>query len=179
LARCFRETFDRNRDVPELQPAHQSSGAPDRRTGAHIMLIARGKGKIFHYEFIFAGQRFKGSTRTSSRTVAQRAEDERRREVEAGYNKNVREVRRNRVRNLEDIVEEYLEGYRVRYRSSTFAEYALGHVCRLLGKKMTVDINEAVVLRYQEDRLREKAAPKSINEEVRFLLKLVGSLQVI
>lgn len=38
-----------------------------------------------------------------------------------------------------------------------------------------MDINEATVLRYQEDRLREKAAPKSINEEVRFLLKMVGS----
>jgi hypothetical protein len=132
------------------------------------MLIARGKRKTFYYDFTFAGQRFKGSTRTSSRTVAQRAEDERRREVEAGYN-NVREVRRNRVRILEDIIDEYLEGYRVRYRSATFAEYALGHVSRLLGKKMAVDINEAAVLRYQEDRLREKAAPKSINEEVRFL----------
>ncbi len=138
------------------------------------MLIARGKRKIFYYDFTFAGQRFKGSTKTSSRTVAQRAEDERRREVEAGYN-NVRKVRRNRVRILEDIIDEYLEGYRVRYRSAAFAKYALGHVCRLLGKKMAVDINEATVLRYQEDRLREKAAPKSINEEVRFLLKLLGS----
>ena len=40
---------------------------------------------------------------------------------------------------------------------------------------MAVDINEATVLRYQEDRLREKAAAKCINEEVRFLLKMVGS----
>ena len=32
----------------------------------------------------------------------------------------------------------------------------------------------APVLAYQENRLREKAAPKSINEEVRFLLKMVG-----
>jgi hypothetical protein len=38
---------------------------------------------------------------------------------------------------------------------------------------MVVDIDEAAVLRYQEDRLREKAAPKSINEEVRFLLKML------
>jgi len=126
------------------------------------MLIARGKRKILYYDFTFAGQRFKGSTKTSSRTVAQRAEE---REVEAGYN-NVRKVRRKRVRSLEDIIYEYLEGYRVRYRSATFAEYVLGHVSRLLGKKMAVDINEAAVLRYQEDRLREKAAPKSINEEV-------------
>lgn len=39
------------------------------------MLIARGKRKILYYDFTFAGQRFKGSTKTSSRTVAQRAEE--------------------------------------------------------------------------------------------------------
>jgi hypothetical protein len=39
---------------------------------------------------------------------------------------------------------------------------------------MAIDIGEAEVLDYQEDRLREKAAPKSINEEVRFLLKMLG-----
>jgi hypothetical protein len=42
------------------------------------------------------------------------------------------------------------------------------------GTKLVVDIDEATVLAYQESRLREKAAPKSINEEVRFLLKMVG-----
>ncbi len=39
---------------------------------------------------------------------------------------------------------------------------------------MIVDIDETAVLKYQENRLREKAAPKSINEEVRFLLKMLG-----
>lgn len=134
----------------------------------------KGKGGIYWYDFRFAGQRHQGSTKTTSRTVALRAEEQRRRELEAGYN-NVRQVRKNRVRMLEEIINEYLEGYRVRYRSATFAEYALGHVSRLLGRSMAVNINEATVLRYQEDRLREKAAAKSINEEVRFLLKMVGS----
>jgi hypothetical protein len=61
-----------------------------------------------------------------------------------------------------------------RYRSASFAEYALGHVSRLLGTKIVADITEISVLRYQEDGLREKAAPKSINEEVRFLRKMLG-----
>ncbi len=76
---------------------------------------------------------------------------------------------------LEEIIGKYLEGYRVRYQSASFAEYPLGHVSRLLGRSMAVDINEATVLRHQEDRLCEKAAPKSINEEVRFLFKIVGN----
>jgi hypothetical protein len=100
------------------------------------------------------------------------AEKERRRELEAGYN-SIKDVRQQRVRSLEDIIDEYLVGYRLRYRSATFAEHALGHVSRLLGTKLVVDVDEATVLGYQESRLREKAAPKTINEEVRFLLKML------
>jgi integrase len=65
-------------------------------------------------------------------------------------------------------------GYRLRYRAPRFADYALGHVSRLLGAKLAVDFDVNSVLTYQEDRLREGAAPKSINEEVRFLLKMLG-----
>ena len=64
--------------------------------------------------------------------------------------------------------------YRLRYRSASFAECALGHISRLLGTKIGADITDISALRYQEDRLREKAAPKSINQEVRFLLKMLG-----
>jgi hypothetical protein len=39
---------------------------------------------------------------------------------------------------------------------------------------MVAEITEISVLRYQEERLREGAAPKSINEEVRLLLKMLG-----
>ncbi|MEO6817537.1 MAG: site-specific integrase [Edaphobacter sp.] len=131
------------------------------------------RGEVWWYKFYFAGQLIRETSKSTSKTVAKDAERERRRELEAGYN-NVKEIRQNRIRSLEEIIGEYLIGYRLRYRSATFAEYALGHVSRLLGSKLVVDINEAAVMRYQEDRLREKAAPKSINEEVRFLLKMMG-----
>jgi len=35
---------------------------------------------------------------------------------------------------------------------------------------MLVDFNEAAVIKYQNDRLDEGTAPKTINEEVSFLL---------
>jgi hypothetical protein len=41
-----------------------------------------------------------------------------------------------------------------------------------------VDIDANSVLTYQEDRLREGAAAKSINEEVRFLLKMLWAIQL-
>jgi hypothetical protein len=93
--------------------------------------------------------------------------------LEAGFN-NIKDVRVERVRPLEEVITDYLVGYRLRYRSATFAEYALGHVSRLLGGETLIDIDDRMVLSYQESRLRENAAPKSINEEVRFLLKDAG-----
>jgi site-specific recombinase XerD len=131
------------------------------------------RGGVWWYKFYFAGQLIRESSKSTSKTVAKEAEKERRRELEAGYN-SIKDVRQQRVRSLEDIIDEYLVGYRLRYRSATFAEHALGHVSRLLGTKLVVDVDEATVLGYQESRLREKAAPKTINEEVRFLLKMLG-----
>ena len=131
------------------------------------------RGKYWWYRFRFAGERIDEPTKSTLRTVAKDAERQHRKTLEAGYN-NFKEVRQNRVRILEEIIKEYLTGYRLRYRSASFAEYALGHVSRLLGTKIVADITDISVLRYQEDRLREKAAPKSINEEVRFLLKMLG-----
>jgi|GEM_PF-5636058 len=49
------------------------------------------------------------------------------------------------------------------------------HFCaHALGTRLVVDVKEATVSGYQESRLREKAAPETINEEVRFLLKMLA-----
>jgi integrase len=59
-------------------------------------------------------------------------------------------------------------------QSARFAEYAIDHLKRILGSKMLVDFNEATVIIYQNARLGEKASPKSVNEEVGFLLRILG-----
>jgi integrase len=72
------------------------------------------------------------------------------------------------------MADDFYSGYKVRLPDSdTFAEYAIGHLKRLLGTKMLVDFNEAVVTKYQNDRLSEGTAPKTINEEVGFLLRIL------
>ncbi|MGA9426031.1 MAG: hypothetical protein WBV33_13205 [Terracidiphilus sp.] len=136
-----------------------------------MMLFRRSN--IWWYDFSFRNQRIRESTHSRSKTVAREAEQQRRRDLERGIH-NITEVQQNRIRALADIAEQYLADYRLRYRGVTFAEYAIGHVVRLLGDKLVVDIDDAVVLQYQTDRLKESAAPKSINEEVRFLLTLLG-----
>jgi integrase len=132
------------------------------------------RGKVWWYEFWFAGRRIRESSKSGSRTVAKGAEQKRRRELEEGFN-NLEDVRQERVRTVREIAEEYLASYRLRNpRSATFAEYAVGHVERLVGDRMLVDVSEETVKEYQDARLREKTAPKSINEEVGFLLRMIG-----
>ena len=81
--------------------------------------------------------------------------------------------RAERIRTVSEVADEYFEQYKVRHRSTTFAEYALKHVKRLVGKTLIADVSDATVKDYQTARLKEKAAPKAINEEVGFLLRIV------
>jgi len=122
---------------------------------------------------MFAGRRYQESTKSTSKTLAKTAEKNRRRELEQAFN-GATDNRKARVQSISTLAESYLEEYKVRHRAGVFAEYALGHVTRLLGDKLVVDINEGVVKTYQTTRLKEHAAPKSINEEVTFLLRLLG-----
>jgi hypothetical protein len=131
------------------------------------------RGDVYWYSFIFAGQRVQESSKSHSKTVARDAEKQRRRELEAGIN-GLTSTRETGIRTIKDIAAEYLIDYRLRHRGVTFAEYAVGHVVRLLGDKMAVEIGETVVKDYQSDRLREKAAPKTINDELGFLLRLLS-----
>jgi integrase len=134
------------------------------------------RGDVWWYEFWFAGRRIRESSKSESKTVAKTAEKNRRRELEEGFN-NIVDVRRERVRSMREIADAFLDEYKLRLpQSATFAEYAIGHITRLVGDKMLVDMNEASVIKYQNDRLTENAAPKTVNEEVGFLLRIMGDL---
>lgn len=129
---------------------------------------------IWWYEFRFAGQHIQESSKSASKTIARTAEQNRRRELEQGFN-NFTDTRRERIRSFGDLADEFFTGYKLRLPdSATFAEYAIDHLKRLLGNNLVVDFNETVVTKYQNARLEEGAAPKTINEEVRFLLRVLG-----
>ncbi len=139
--------------------------------GEHLAVYRRGE--TWWYEFNFAGERVRESAKTTSKTVAKQAEANRRRELERGFN-GIEDVREERVRPLKKIAADYLEDYCLRNRSGVYAKYAVGHVVRHLGDAMAVDITDKTVRGYQTARLKESAAPKTINEEVGFLLRLLG-----
>lgn len=131
------------------------------------------RGEVWWYSFNFAGKHYQESTKTKSKTLAKEAEKRRRRELEEAFN-NVTHTRKARVQSISALAATYLEDYKVRHRAATFAEYAIGHVTRLLGDKLVVDITDVVVKGYQTARLKESAAPKSVNDEITFLLRLLG-----
>lgn len=131
------------------------------------------RGNVWWYEFVFAGRRVRESAKSASKTVAKMAEQTRRRELEKGFN-GFEDTRDERIRSVKELAAAYLEDYRMRHRSITFATYAVGNVTRLLGECMVVDVTDRTVKHYQNLRLREKASPKTINEEVGFLLRLLG-----
>jgi integrase len=130
--------------------------------------------KIWWYNFTFAGRRIQESSKSPRKTVAQDAEKKRRRELERAFN-DVTDRRQERIRTISEVATKFMDDYKLRNpKSVTFAEYAIGHLERLVGPMMVVDVADTAVTDYQTARLKEKAAPKSINEEVRFLLRMLG-----
>jgi integrase len=130
--------------------------------------------KVWWYHFQFAGRHIQESTKSTRKTIAVESEKKRRLALENAFN-DTTDRRKERIRTIEDLASTFLGDYQIRKpRSATFAEYALKHLKRHLGKSMTVDMNEAAIKEYQTLRLKEKASAKSINEEVVFLLRLLG-----
>ncbi|HWB87019.1 MAG TPA: site-specific integrase [Bryobacteraceae bacterium] len=133
----------------------------------------RRTGTVWWYKFYFAGKPIRESAKTGSKTLAKQAEQKRRRELEEGFN-GIVDRRDERIRTVQELADAYLEEYRLRSKAVPFAEYALGHVTRLLGDQMAVEVCDRTVKEFRTARLKESAAPKTINEEVGFLLRLLG-----
>jgi integrase len=131
------------------------------------------RGKTWWYHFIYAGRNVQESAKTRTKALALEAERKRRRELEDGFN-GIDRQRKDRVRTLADVAAVYLKEYKLKHRSGVFAEYAIRHLCEHLGSVMLVAINDDVINDYQIARLGEKAAPKTINDEVGILLRIMG-----
>src|ERR1700730_2558749 len=132
-------------------------------------------GTFYHYEFKLDGRRHRGSTGTASKPQAIAEERRQRERLEKSYSQVLEEEGREQQRKtIQQAADEFLTDYRAKHQSATFAEYALGHVSKLLGSSLVVEITPKVVKRYQADRLQERAGPKTINAEVQLLIRLCG-----
>ena len=123
------------------------------------------RGDTWWYKFKFAGQSIRESTKTNSKTVADKAERARRRELEEGFN-GISKPQRAQLFSL--AAENWLEAKKVHLspRSVTIESLNLKHLKPTFGGMLVCDIRGDDVAAYQSARLREKAAPKTINLEV-------------
>jgi integrase len=137
-------------------------------------------GRFYHYEFKLDGRRRRGSTGTTNKQQAIVEERRQRERLEKSYSQVIEEESREQQRKtIQFAADEFLKDYGAKHQSATWAEYALGHVTRLLGGRLVVEITPNLVKRYQADRLGEKAGPKSVNDEVQLLLRLCGEQGVL
>ena len=112
------------------------------------------------------GKRIRESTGETDRAKAMAYLREELRKVDKGIN------RRPGAATFEDLAAG-LRGHYVRNRRKSLdrVELALRHLERLLGDLRAREIKTAAIRRYTDDRLKEKAAPASINRELSALRK--------
>ena len=123
------------------------------------------RGETWWYKFKFAGQLIRESAKTSSKTVAKSAERTRRRELEEGFNGINKPMR---AQLFSAAAESWLESKKAHLspRSVTIEQLNLKHLKPFFGGMLICDFRGDDVAAYQLARLRDEAAPKTINLEV-------------
>ncbi len=123
------------------------------------------RGGIWWYRFKFAGQTIRESTKSASRVVARDAERARRRELEEGFN-GLTKPQRAQV--FSAVAEQWLaaKSAHLAPRSITIECLNLKHLNPVFGNRLLCDISADDIAAYQVIRLKEGAAPKTVNLEI-------------
>ena len=109
------------------------------------------------YGFTFAGQRIQESAKTTRKTIAKQAEENRRLELEKAYAGIPSEKPERRIRTVSIALAEYETSYAPNHRPKAIAwvKERTAHINRLLGNLLIHDLNESRMAEYMKDRLRE------------------------
>jgi integrase len=123
------------------------------------------RGERWWYEFEFRGQRVRESTGSDSKTLAIKAERQRRRELEESAN-GVRVARRPVL--FPVAAREWMAASRARWSKSNIAiqEFNLKHLSAYFGSMLLADITSQHIGKYQGIRQKEGASNRTINMEI-------------
>lgn len=123
------------------------------------------RGERWWYEFEFRGQRIRESTGSNSKTIAVKAERQRRRELEESSN-GVRDVRRPVL--FPVAARNWMAASRARWSKSNISiqELNLKHLSGYFGPMLLADVTPQHIGKYQGIRQREGASNRTINMEV-------------
>jgi integrase len=136
------------------------------------------RGDTWWYKFWFANKLIRESAKTSSKTLAREAERNRRRDLEKGYNGLATEERSRRVLTFAEAAAPFFANYQLRHPPSSisYMKYCIAHLSEHLNGTMLIEIGVETVKEYQNARLRQKACPKTITEEVMVLLQIMDEM---
>ena len=123
------------------------------------------RGGVWWFKFKFGGQAIRESTRSGNKNIAIDAERSRRRELEQGYN-GISKAKRAQLFSF--AADHWLESKTADLspRSVIIEKLNLKHLKPALGDRLLSDITADAIAEYQAARLRESAAPKTVNLEV-------------
>ena len=125
VSRPARNIFAGLRDWPKTLPA-----------------FAFGNGRFYHFEFVLDGRRRRGSTGTPNKPQAIAEERLQRERLKKSYSQILEEENREqRRKTIQQAADEFLADYKLKHESATFAVYALGHVSKLRGASLVVEIH--------------------------------------
>jgi integrase len=135
------------------------------------------RGEVWWYEFEFRGQRIRESTGSSSKTLAVRAERQRRRELEESAN-GVRPARRPIL--FSAAAREWMAANRARWSESNVSiqEFNLKHLSAYFGSMLVADITPQHIGKYQGIRQKEGASNRTINMEVSTLRMMMKAARL-
>jgi integrase len=123
------------------------------------------RGGKWWFKFRFAGRVFREPAKTASKNLARNAERKRRQQLEEGYHGL---KKRQPPQTLKAASEAWLELKQptVAPKTHRIEKTNLAHILPVLGQKLLSDIEPDDISRYQQQRLRDKASPKTVNLEV-------------
>lgn len=132
--------------------------------------------RIWHYEFIFAGRRVRGSTKTWRRGVAEEYEKAERIKLERALAGLPTEDNRQRIATVKQLTDAYLERAKVTTpkTAASFTAGCLKHINEHLGSLILPDVTESVITGYMRKRQKEGASGRTINGELGELARAIG-----
>jgi integrase len=123
------------------------------------------RGKVWWYEFEFRGQRIRESSHSRTKSIAERIERERRRQLELGSVG----LKEHRIPQMFSVTsKKWLEASKTHWSANNYRIEStnLGHLAPHFGRKLLVDISGDDISRYQAFRKEEGASPRTVNMEV-------------
>jgi integrase len=136
-------------------------------------VFKRSNGKIWHYEFMFAGERIQVSSKSTRRSVAEGMERKHRHDLETGQ--PGASVRKQRSEGCTDAIEAFIERQRKHWARNTILqnENSLKALRKHFGQKPLNKISFEDVDAFQTERCKTVSG-RSVNIEVLLLKMTMG-----